>query len=153
MRHMILLALAAAVAGCGADAADSAPSDVSAPDPDPLRSSGGGDKVVETHPNGLTKSEGFKRDGRTKVGYWTYYWPNGQKLSEGEYQDGKKHGPWTSWDDAGRTTAQGEYLDGSRTGPWRAWVRNPDGSLHQARTEQVSGIYEAGQRIAELPDK
>lgn len=63
-----------------------------------------------------TSSEGMnhhdKRTGK-KTGLWTTYHKNGQKESEGRYEEGRKVGAWSYWD------ATGALI---RTEVWKAGI-------------------------------
>jgi antitoxin component YwqK of YwqJK toxin-antitoxin module len=56
-------------------------------------------------------------------GRWTFWHANGQKSSEGAYENGKLEGRWTNW--------------------------HENGSIDH----RYSGIYKAGRKIAPLPKK
>ena len=47
-------------------------------------------------------------------GPWTYYWGNGQLLSNGTYKNGKEDGPWVSYNKDGTVDEKdtGTYKDG-----------------------------------------
>ncbi|HKQ48639.1 MAG TPA: hypothetical protein VJZ71_11260 [Phycisphaerae bacterium] len=65
---------------------------------------------VEKDPKtGRVTAEGYvKRVGwgdYRRHGHWVTYHANGQKASEGMYEDGVKVGEWRSWDEYGRALA------------------------------------------------
>src|SRR5262249_9980432 len=39
----------------------------------------------------------------------------------GEYRRGKRHGPWTFWYKNGQKMSQGSYFDDQQEGPWIFW--------------------------------
>ena len=132
---------------------------------------GGGNKVVETYDSGQKMTEGYLLDDETMVGRWTFWYANGrkgmegvlengkpvghytyghmngQKWREGGFNNGKEQGRWTTWHPNGRKWRDGELRNGREEGRWTIW--NEDGSID---TEK-SGIYEAGERVAPLPNK
>ncbi|MDB4556762.1 hypothetical protein N9005_05855, partial [Akkermansiaceae bacterium] len=55
---------------------------------------------------------------------------NGQKQTEGNYKDGKKHGPDVWWYENGQKEAEGNYKDGKPHGIVFNWHENG-----QKRTE------------------
>lgn len=62
---------------------------------------------VQKYDNGDPKAIGYvKREGLAtyrKTGHWVTYHPNGEKASEGEYENGEKvPGTWKYWDAAGQ---------------------------------------------------
>ncbi|MCB9862322.1 MAG: hypothetical protein H6820_03110 [Phycisphaerales bacterium] len=62
---------------------------------------------VQKYDNGDPKELGYvKRSGLAtyrRAGHWVTYHPNGQKASEGEYENGEKvAGTWKYWDAAGQ---------------------------------------------------
>lgn len=64
-------------------------------------------------------------DGKpVKDGRFTLFWPNGEKMMEGEYQDGKQVGEWTNWYDNGQMSARDQYRDGVQQGPHVGWYAN-----------------------------
>jgi antitoxin component YwqK of YwqJK toxin-antitoxin module/poly(3-hydroxybutyrate) depolymerase len=49
---------------------------------------------------------------------------NGQKIREGEFKDGKKHGKWTYWYENGAIEREEEFKDGRAHGKWKRWDEN-----------------------------
>ena len=55
---------------------------------------------------------------------WRQWYPNGQRLSEGERRydpqmgGEEREGPWTFWYSNGRVRATGSFRAGRRHGPW-----------------------------------
>jgi len=85
-------------------------------------------------------------DGKpVKHGYYVVYGPNGLKLIEGDYLDGKQDGEWTiyyesglqqtvdhykngvqegqhiGWYPNGKIATMGQYKNGKREGTWKRW--------------------------------
>ena len=72
------------------------------------------------------KAEGDYADGKKK-GFWTEWYPNGQKKFEGPYIKGLEHGQFTHWTPDGRKKGNGFYRFGKYDGKWKVW--NEDGKL------------------------
>ena len=98
------------------------------------------------HENGQKLSEGEYKNGKPE-GLWVNWYENGQKLGESEYKNGKKEGLWTLWYENGQKDFEGEYKNGLEEGRWTYWNKN--GSV----STLLGGIYKAGKKIAELPEK
>jgi len=59
-----------------------------------------------------------------KEGFWIFYWYNTKlKLSQGNYQNGKKEGLWTYWHTNGRKALEGNFQNGKKEGIWTRWHR------------------------------
>ncbi|AIG29274.1 membrane-binding protein [Flavobacterium psychrophilum] len=54
----------------------------------------------------------------------TYYYDNGHIKQIGFYKDGKVEGKWVSFSELGEKIAQGEYNNGVKTGKWFFWNKN-----------------------------
>ncbi|MEO8234291.1 MAG: membrane-binding protein [Flavobacterium sp.] len=54
----------------------------------------------------------------------TYYHDNGQIKQTGFYKDGKVQGKWVSFTEIGEKLSQGEYNQGVKTGKWFFWNQN-----------------------------
>jgi hypothetical protein len=64
-----------------------------------------------------------------KHGLFTSWYDNGQKASEGDYEDGNHHGPCTFWYSNGQKRLEAEYRHGKPHGRWFFWTR--DGQKHK----------------------
>ncbi len=94
--------------------------------------------------NGYKWSEGAMSEGEL----------SGGGLSDGDYKIRKREGLWTFWRGNtfnGRETksAEGEYKDGQREGRWTYW----EGPISKSFAFELSGIYKAGKKVAELPNR
>ncbi len=78
---------------------------------------------VQWHPNGQKVSEGEYRDGK-QHGKWTEWYENGQKWIEGKFRNGEKHSTWVQWHPNGQKDSEGEYRDGKQYGKWIYWHEN-----------------------------
>ena len=86
-----------------------------------------------------------KQQGKFKYGKhhgpWTYYWGNGQLLSNGTYKNGKEDGPWVMYHYNGELTSKGTYKDGKKTGSWVGY--NKEGTV----VEEETGTFKDGVKI------
>jgi MORN repeat variant len=71
-------------------------------------------------PDGSKMIQGYFHDGR-QDGEWTLWYDNGQKKSIDHYRDGIQDGAHTSWYTNGKIDAIGQYKDGKRDGVWKRW--------------------------------
>ena len=82
--------------------------------------------VVETYENGNIESITYHKKSRTgieKVKYEQYY-ENGQKKSEGKFEDDKKDGLWKDYYENGQLQEEGHYKEGKYEGLWRRYFDN-----------------------------
>jgi antitoxin component YwqK of YwqJK toxin-antitoxin module len=68
-----------------------------------------------------------------KHGYWTTYYANGNKRSEGLYNRGKKEGVWIQYWQNGSKKSEGTFRDGQFTGRYMAY--------HENGSRQLEGVY------------
>lgn len=68
-------------------------------------------KVFDLHSNSNMKIEGSYIDGK-KVGIYTSWYDNGQKMAEEHYKDGIKVGEWIKWYDNGNLKERKHYHQG-----------------------------------------
>jgi antitoxin component YwqK of YwqJK toxin-antitoxin module len=84
-------------------------------------------QVTETFPDGTPKREQYflgKEDGRY-MAKDVFYYADGQKRVEGEYnKEGKKHGDWTYWYDNGNKWSEGSFNEGLNDGERITWHEN-----------------------------
>jgi antitoxin component YwqK of YwqJK toxin-antitoxin module len=76
--------------------------------------------MVIYRPNGLKMMEGNYRDGK-QDGQWTLYYESGGKKSIDHYKDGEQEGDHVSWYENGQIDAKGQYKNGQQDGVWRRW--------------------------------
>lgn len=68
--------------------------------------------------SGIYKSKRFKK----KQGHFVYFFENGQKKSEGDYNNDHNIGSWTAWHETGELHLEAQYDNkGYRTGYWKCW--------------------------------
>lgn len=61
---------------------------------------------------------------KTFNGFCTFYYPNGTKHFEGNYQYGVKNGKFTYWNSEGKKTAELGFKNGMADGKWQYWDEN-----------------------------
>lgn len=91
--------------------------------------------------NDLVRAQGQEvySDGEwRKDGRLTFFYDDGKKEAEGDYELGRETGHWSHWLDDG-TRAEGSYREGKRIGAWTYW--------HENGKKQEEGEYATGQRI------
>jgi len=77
-----------------------------------------------------------------KHGLWTWWYPNGQKYSEGRYLNDAPVGLWVFWHSNGQKQMEGEYAAGTLAGKWTWWKE--DGSVLRAEDYGQSAIGDDG---------
>src|SRR5262249_42743280 len=86
-----------------------------------------------------------ERANGTVHGRHTYFYPDGRKLCEDVFREGKAHGPSVSWYEDGKVKVEGEYVDGKPHGLWTTY--RPDGSVEKAER------YEGGKVVVSKAQK
>jgi antitoxin component YwqK of YwqJK toxin-antitoxin module len=104
--------------------------------------------------NGQKWSEGNWENGKVN-GLWTYWYENGQKNFEGTYKNGLKDGPWMSWYDNGQKFYEESYKNDKRDGTFKGWYQNGTQSSERTYSDgKVDGLetywYISGQIYREL---
>jgi len=74
-------------------------------------------------PEGSKMMEGVYHDGK-QDGEWTLWYDNGQKASIDHYKNGIQDGAHTGWYTNGKISAMGQFKDGKRDGKWKRWDPN-----------------------------
>ena len=72
------------------------------------------------------------------VGLHTWWHPNGQKQSEGRFEKGLEIGKWVWWHANGQKQAEGEYTAGAQTGHWTRW--NEIGKVVEVQDFSAAGF-------------
>lgn len=67
--------------------------------------------VIHFYPTGATKEKGFFKND-VPEGQWESFSPNGEKVYELSYKDGKRHGEFRAWDLYSNTYTEIYYRDG-----------------------------------------
>ena len=76
-------------------------------------------KEISYYEDGQKRVEGhFNADG-LKDGKWIYWYPNGNKWSEGYFSEGLNHKKRTTYHENGEKHYEGKYDMGQRTGLWK----------------------------------
>lgn len=78
---------------------------------------------IEWHENGQKASEGHFQDGKLQ-GRVTAWHKNGQKKMEGSFQDGKEQGLWTWWHENGQKAGESHFQNGKEQGRLTLWHEN-----------------------------
>ena len=79
--------------------------------------------VITYHPNGQKKSEGNLKDNK-KHGRWAWWYENGQKEREASYRNGQAEGLWVSWYPDGQKESEIYYKNGQYDGVTTLWRNN-----------------------------
>lgn len=112
-------------------------------------------RCIEYYHSGKVAGEGPK-SGTKPVGHWRYFSEtDGTLHSEGDYENGKKHGLWISYFPSGRIASQGTYADGEPHGIWEYYFE--DGSLSSSgefiggqKNGYWSSVSKDGKKISEV---
>ena len=80
-------------------------------------------KAVAKWPDGQKMTEISYKDGK-RHGLKAHWYESGQKLSEINYKHGKYHGPLTMWYENGQLRRKGKHVDGKEVGIWNHWYEN-----------------------------
>lgn len=88
--------------------------------------------VDATYADGLPKKVSeyiIKEDGSQQLAKETYYFPEKKKYIEGEYNNKtQRQGVWTSWYENGQKNSQGTYENGVLEGIYTVW--HPNGQVY-----------------------
>jgi len=111
-------------------------------------------RYTEYYHSGKVYAEGPK-SGARNVGHWRFYDEDGILQSEGDYENGKKHGAWVNYYPSGKISSSGRYEQDSAAGPWKYFFE--DGTV-SATGEFVGGkkhgywsaYYTAGKLKSEI---
>lgn len=95
--------------------------------------------------SGLKRLEGQRTwFGKTEVGDWTFWYPNGDLREKGSYVRGQRTGEWVQWYPSGQRLSQGARRwsaasgGSERAGLWTFWFENGE--------RRAKGCYRAGLR-------
>ena len=80
-------------------------------------------KAVANWPNGQKMTEISYKDGKWH-GLKAHWFESGRKLSEINYKHGKYHGPLNMWYENGQWRRKGNHVDGKKVGIWTHWYEN-----------------------------
>jgi len=71
---------------------------------------------------GIVSVVGKVEDNRN-IGEWSYYYPNGQLESKGNFKYDSPHGRWIWYYSNGNVKEKGTFLNGFKTGDWFLYTR------------------------------
>lgn len=74
-------------------------------------------------------------------GHWTWWYEDGEKMCEGDFNDGKAVGRHVWYYPSGQKEMEGEFIDGKRQGVWVTW--------HQNGLKKSEGVYDTGREAGE----
>ena len=80
-------------------------------------------KAVAKWPNGQKMTEINYKDGK-RHGLKAHWYESGKKLSKINYKDGKHHGLLSMWYENGQWRRTGNHVDGKMVGIWTHWYEN-----------------------------
>lgn len=95
-----------------------------------LQFSCGNPLIVEKYANGNPQFEYYQNEKGEKHGHYISYFENGNKRSEGEYNNGIQINKWTYWHESGNLLSEGVLdINGKEEGEWYFYF--PNGILQQ----------------------
>jgi antitoxin component YwqK of YwqJK toxin-antitoxin module len=68
-----------------------------------------------------------------RQGHFVYYYENGQKQSEGDFNNDQHEGQWTIWFENGQKKSAGNYIANNLEGQWKYW--------YESGEKKSEGIY------------
>lgn len=84
---------------------------------------------TEFYPSGKISSKFETNSDGLKNGSYVTYYENGQKRSEGKYENDKQTGFWITWFENGNKSSEGKFDQGLQSGEWKFYHKN--GKLQQ----------------------
>jgi|GEM_PF-898179 antitoxin component YwqK of YwqJK toxin-antitoxin module len=110
--------------------------------------------IWKWYKNGQKWSEGKYNNGKVDRSF-TFWYENGQKNYEENYKDGIKVGSWYGWYENGQKNSERAYIDGKRDGLWASWYENGQKSSERIYKDgKIDGLdvywYENGQKYREM---
>jgi len=94
------------------------------------------------HPDGSKMLQGQYHNGK-QTGEWTMWYTNGRIRSSDHYRDGVRDGEHISWYTNGQISTRGRYVNGKRDGVWKRW--GPSGIRNWEE------VYKNGRKISPQP--
>ena len=89
------------------------------------------------YPDGGKQLEG-EFNGDEPIGLHSWWFPNGQRKTEGIFENGAEAGQWTWWHANGQKHMEGQYAGGTQTGRWTRW--NDLGKVIESQEVDTSDI-------------
>lgn len=94
---------------------------------------------LESHDweNNIIKYRKYETADRVRHGRSITFYPNGQRESEGQYEQGNRTGTFVWWYSNGQQKTIGEYKNDETQGRWTWWHEN---GMREARADFVNGV-------------
>lgn len=80
-------------------------------------------EIITYYPSGELESMGFEQNG-VRVGTWSSWYKSGEKKTEVDFVEGKKHGLYRIWHKNGRVQLMGKYDMDIPVGTWTSYDTN-----------------------------
>ncbi len=111
-----------------------------------------GGRLIEQYTDSVLVEKGMEVDGK-KAGLWTYWYENGEKKAEGNYEDGVKDGIWVQWYKDGSLMWKGVCENGVRKlSPVVGEARiTAIGSSQDIEYMTLDSVYHLQIRITNIP--
>ncbi|MEO1055183.1 MAG: TonB family protein, partial [Bacteroidota bacterium] len=108
-------------------------------------------EAIAYHDNGEKKSKGSYLNGE-KAGKWTYWFENGVKQEEGNYNlNGERNGNWTYWSESGIKSREGKYENGEMIGVWSTYYKTGELQVKDNYSkDEKTGVSETWYRNGQL---
>lgn len=72
-----------------------------------------------------------------KTGLWTWWYDNGQKQCEGQFNENLPDGHWVVWHSNGQKHMEGDYQAGEQIGRWLTWTQEGKRVKTEALADQA----------------
>ena len=89
--------------------------------------------------NGKKQSEGDFENNKNE-GQWTYWFENGQKKSEGKFEKDLRQSTWIYWHENGQKKSEGLYVNNNEEAKWFFWF---DSGEKSAEGKYLKGVKDA----------
>lgn len=110
--------------------------------------------VNDYYLNGILQMTGVytSKNLKKKEGKFTYFHENGQKSSEGLFEDGDQSGLWHAWYPSGAVHDEGKYIEGKKQDEWKWYFETGQISAREVYNEDnlvtIEFWDETGNKIA-----
>jgi len=79
--------------------------------------------IKEYYSENCIKAEGWLKDDK-KEGLWLFYYPDGKKNREINYENGIENGIWRMWHENGNLYIEQNKINGKTKGLWKEYYEN-----------------------------